>query len=155
MQTQLMLCEIIVEMVIQMNIKTYSELVKFQTFDERFEYLKLNGEVGRDTFGFDRWINQTFYRSSIWKKLRDQIIIRDNGCDLGLNGFEIPRRIIIHHMNPITIRDIELQSDFLLNPDFLICTSHSTHNALHYSDEQLIIKEPVKRFKNDTCPWRR
>lgn len=142
-------------MVIQMSIRTYSELIIFPTFEERFQYLKLNGEVGGETFGFDRWLNQVFYRSHQWKRLRDEIIIRDNGCDLGVEGFEINRRIIIHHMNPISINDIEKETEFLLDPEFLICTTHNTHNAIHYGDEKLLVTAPVERSKNDTCPWRR
>lgn len=107
-----------------------------------------------DTFGFDRWMNQVFYRSYEWKRLRDEIIIRDNGCDLAVEGFEINKRIIIHHMNPISDKDIENKSDFLLNPDFLICTTHNTHNAIHYSDETLLVTRPIERTRNDTCPWR-
>lgn len=136
-------------------IRTYSELVNFQTYEERFRYLKLDGVVGRETFGFDRYLNQVFYRSQKWKKIRDTVIIRDNGCDLGVEGYEIYGRIIIHHMNPITISDIERESDFLLNPEFLISTVHSTHNAIHYGDESLLITKPVERTKNDTCPWKR
>lgn len=141
-------------MVIQMSIKTYTELITFPTFEERFQYLQLNSEVGSETFGFDRWLNQVFYRSYQWKRLRDEIIIRDNGCDLGVEGFEINRRIIIHHMNPISINDIEKETDLLLNPEFLICTSHNTHNAIHYGDEKLLITAPVERRRNDTCPWK-
>lgn len=136
-------------------IRTYSELIQIPTYKERFEYLRLDGQVGRDTFGYDRYLNQIFYRSQKWKSVRDQIIIRDNGCDLAMEGYDIYNKIIIHHMNPITIQDIELQSDYLLNPEFLICTTHNTHNAIHYSDSNLLITMPVERTKNDTCPWRR
>lgn len=138
-----------------MSIKTYSELITFPTFEERFQYLCLNGAVGRDTFGFDRYMNQIFYRSREWKSIRDFVIVRDNGCDLGVEGYEINERIIIHHMNPITIEDIEKQSEFLLNPEFLISTVHSTHNAIHYGDDRQIITAPTQRTKYDTCPWRR
>lgn len=138
-----------------MNIRTYSELIKLQTFEERFNYLKLGGLVGKDTFGFDRYLNQIFYRSKKWKSARDYVIIRDNGCDLGIEGREIHERIIIHHMNPITIEDIEKESEFLLDPEFLITTTHNTHNAIHYSDESFLISIPVERFKNDMCPWKR
>lgn len=137
-----------------MTIKTYSELVGFETFEDRFNYLKLDGSVGKDTFGFDRYLNQLFYRSREWKSLRDQIIIRDNGCDLGVPGFEVGSRIIIHHMNPLTIDDVRNQTDLLLNPDFLICVSHRTHNALHYGNENLSLPKIVERTPNDTCPWR-
>lgn len=138
-----------------MSIRTYSELITLPTFEERFEYLRLDGEIGLQTFGFDRYMNQIFYQSYQWKRIRDEVIIRDNGCDLGIEGFEINKRIMIHHMNPISIDDIEKQSDFLLNPEFLICTSHNTHNAIHYGDEKLLITTPIERTKNDTCPWRR
>ena len=144
-----------VVMVIQMSIRTYSELITLPTFEERFEYLRLDGEIGLQTFGFDRYMNQIFYQSYQWKRIRDEVIIRDNGCDLGIEGFEINKRIMIHHMNSISIDDIEKQSDFLLNPEFLICTSHNTHNAIHYGDEKLLITTPIERTKNDTCPWRR
>ena len=136
------------------KIRTYSELITIPTFEERFKYLQLNGAVGEETFGFDRYINQTFYKSREWKRLRDEIIIRDNGCDLGVEGYEIYGRIIIHHMNPISIEDIQSISDFVLNPEYLIATTHNTHNAIHYGDESLLITTPLVRSKNDTCPWR-
>ena len=136
------------------NIRTYSELITFPTFKERFNYLKLDGLVGESTFGFDRYLNQMFYRSQRWKEIRDFVIIRDNGCDLGIEGYEIHSRIVIHHMNPITIEDIRKESEFLLDPEFLICTIHNTHNAIHYGDENLLIKAPIERSKNDTCPWK-
>ena len=137
-----------------MSIRTYSELIAFPTFEERFKYLQLNGQVGESTFGFDRYMNQVFYRSQKWKSIRDFVIIRDCGCDLGVEGYDIHGKIIIHHMNPLSMRDIETESDFLLNPDFLICTTHNTHNAIHYGDENLLVTAPVERTKNDTCPWR-
>ena len=137
-----------------MSIKTYSELSKLTTFEERYNYLRLNGLVGKETFGFDRYLNQVFYRSSKWRSIRDFVIVRDNGCDLGIEGREIHGRIIIHHMNPITIQDITQQTEFLLDPEFLISTSHETHNAIHYGDTNLLIQEPVERKRNDTCPWR-
>ena len=137
------------------NIKTYSELITISTFEERFKYLQLNGAVGKETFGFDRYINQNFYRSQEWKRIRDHVILRDNGCDLGLEGYEIYGRIYIHHMNPILLKDIIHQSDFLLNPEYLICTTHTTHNAIHYGDENLLITAPIERKPNDTCPWKR
>lgn len=141
-------------MVTMMSIRTYSELITLPTFEERFKYLKLNGQVGESTFGFDRYMNQVFYRSQKWKSIRDFVIIRDCGCDLGVEGYDIHGKIIIHHMNPLSMLDIETESDFLLNPDFLICTTHNTHNAIHYGDENLLITAPVERTKNDTCPWR-
>jgi len=136
------------------SIKTYSELIILPTFKERFEYLRLDGSVGEQTFGFDRYINQIFYQSYEWKKVRDFVIIRDNGCDLGMDGYEIRGRILIHHMNPITINDIEKRSDLLLNPDYLISTTHITHNAIHYGNERLLPKGPIERKQYDTCPWR-
>ena len=141
-------------MVTTMSIRTYSELITFSTFEERFKYLQLNGQVGESTFGFDRYMNQVFYRSQKWKSIRDFVIIRDCGCDLGVEGYDIHGKIIIHHMNPLSMRDIETESDFLLNPDFLICTTHNTHNAIHYGDAKLLVTAPIERTKNDTCPWR-
>jgi hypothetical protein len=138
-----------------MSIKTYTELSKLKTFEERFRYLKLDGAVGKETFGFDRYLNQIFYRSQKWKSIRDEVIIRDLGCDLGIEGYEIHGRIIIHHMNPITLRDLETESDFLLDPEYMISTIHNTHNAIHYGDESLLITAPIIRTKNDTCPWKR
>ena len=149
-----MLCEAIVGMVMKM-IRTYSELITFPTFEERYRYLRLEGKVGEDTFGFDRWLNQSFYKDPEWRAIRDKIIIRDNGCDLGIPGREIYSRIIVHHMNPITKDDILSRSAFLLNPEYLICTVKNTHDAIHYGDEGLLIKAPIERTKNDTCPWRR
>ena len=137
-----------------MSIRTYSELILLPTFEERFKYLQLNGRVGDDTFGFDRYINQKFYRSAEWKRIRDLVIMRDNGCDLALEGYEIYGRILIHHMNPITVNDVELNTEYLMNPEYLICVTHNTHNAIHYGDEKLINKGPVVRTKNDTCPWK-
>ena len=138
-----------------MNIRTYSDLSKLETFEDRFNYLRLNGFVGKETFGFDRYLNQVFYKSAKWRSVRDFVIVRDNGCDLGIEGREIYGKIIIHHMNPITIQDIEQESDFLLDPEFLISTVHETHNAIHYGDENLLIRTPIERKPNDTCPWRR
>lgn len=135
-------------------IRTYSELSKLQTFKERFRYLKLGNVVGETTFGFDRYLNQMFYKSQEWRKLRDQIIIRDNGCDLGIDGNDIFGKVIIHHMNPITKSDIIHKSDNLINSEYLICVSHRTHNAIHYGDESILYEPFVERTKNDTCPWR-
>lgn len=126
-----------------------------KTFSERYEYLKLNGVVGKETFGFDRYLNQQFYRSVEWKQLRDRIIVRDEGCDLAMEGYDIYGRIYIHHMNPIAVDDIANQSKFLLDPEFLICTSFNTHNAIHYGDASLLITEPIVRRENDTCPWKK
>ena len=135
-------------------IRTYSELSNLKTFDERFEYLKLNGNVADITFGFDRHLNQKLYTSTIWTSLRDKIIVRDLGCDLGLEGYDIYRNIIIHHMNPIVLDDIVTCTDYLLNPNYLICTSLLTHNAIHYGDADLLPRGPVTRAPNDTCPWK-
>ena len=136
------------------TIRTYSELCQLSTFEDRFDYLRLNGSVGKDTFGFDRYLNQQFYRSSEWKRIRDRVILRDNGYDLGIDEYEIHGRILIHHMNPISIEDLQHMSDFLMNPEYLICVSHRTHNAIHYGDESLIVSAPIERSQNDTCPWR-
>lgn len=137
------------------EIRTYSELITLPTFEERFQYLKLGGSVGKETFGFDRYLNQTFYRSQEWKSIRDFVIVRDLGCDLAMEGYEIHGRIYIHHMNPISVRDIINQSEYLLNPDFLVATTHQTHNAIHYGDVNLLVTAPVERSRNDMCPWRK
>lgn len=137
-----------------MNIKTYSELITLPTFEERYRYLRLGGRVGKETFGFDRYINQAFYKSEEWLSIRDYVIIRDNGCDLGIEGREIYGRIIIHHMNPIRLDDIVNKTKYLLDPEYLITTVKNTHDAIHYGDEDLLITVPRERTKNDTCPWR-
>ena len=129
--------------------------MKLSTFEERFEYLKLGGKVGEETFGFDRYINQVLYTSPEWKSIRSYVITRDNGCDLGMPDREIrSEKILIHHMNPITVDDIVERSDYVLNPEYLICTILNTHNAIHYGDSELLYKDPIVRSKNDTCPWR-
>lgn len=135
-------------------IRTYSELSKIPTFLGRYEYLRLQGVVGEDTFGFDRYMNQFFYHSPEWRKVRDIVITRDLGCDLGIPGRDIYDRIYIHHMNPIRPEDIRNRMEMILDPEFLIVTSDRTHRAIHYSDEGLLLKEEVVRFKNDTCPWK-
>jgi len=135
------------------TIRTYDELIKFKTFTERFNYLKLNGQVGDSTFGFDRYLNQRFYKSPIWKKLRNEIIVRDNGCDLAFDGREIFGKLFIHHMNPIRTNDILEQTEWLLNPDYLVCVSYETHNAIHYGTEELLKKDFAERKPNDTCLW--
>ena len=137
------------------SIKTYSELIQLPTFIERYRYLRLGGRVGEETFGFDRYLNQQFYKSDEWLAIRDHVIVRDMGCDLGMEDREIYGRILIHHMNPISVDDIRNRSDFLLNPEYLICTTKNTHDAIHYGDESLLITAPIERTKNDTCPWRR
>lgn len=137
-------------------IRTYSELIKLDSFIERYRYLKLSGKVGEDTFGFDRWLNQKFYKSPEYRKVRREVILRDNGCDLGDPEFEIAGRVIIHHMNPITQTDILERSDFSLDPEYMICVSHGTHNAIHYGDEsKLPINDIVIRRPNDQAPWKR
>ena len=151
----LMQCVVTMGKMILMTIRTYSELMSLPTFEERYRYLKLNGRVGEDTFGFDRYLNQVFYTSDEWRSLRNQIIVRDNGCDLGIADRKIYGKIIIHHMNPITKEDILKRSDYLLNPEYLITTVDSTHKAIHYGDESKLVLPPVERRKNDTCPWRR
>lgn len=138
-----------------MKIRTYSELIQYNTLLDRYRYLKLGGKVGEETFGMDRYLNQQFYKSKEWRKVRDEIIIRDGACDLGLPDREITSRIIIHHMNPITKYDILNQTEFLLNPEYLICTLKRTHDAIHYGDESLLFNELVERSANDTCPWKR
>ena len=137
------------------TIRTYSELIKLQTFEERFEYLNLNGVVSQSTFGSERYLNQMFYTSDEWRKLRNEIIIRDNGCDLGIEGFDIYSKIFIHHMNPITEEDILRHSKYLIDPEYLICASMRTHNAIHYGDISQVSSIPIERKPFDTCPWRK
>lgn len=136
------------------SIKTYSKLIEIPTFIERYRYLKLDGSVGIETFGFDRYLNQALYKSHEWKRVRDQVIIRDNGCDLGIDDRTIYGTIIIHHMNPITERDIHDRNPIIFDPDFLITVSLNTHNAIHYGDESLVLNEIVERKPNDTILWR-
>lgn len=155
MQKLLKQCEIMEGKVIQMSIRTYSELITLPTFEERFRYLQLGGKVGEDTFGHDRYLNQMFYTSDEWRRIRRDVIVRDNGCDLGIQDREIHGSIIIHHMNPITIEDIINRSEFLLNPEYLISTVKNTHDAIHFSDERILITDPIERRPNDTCPWKR
>lgn len=136
-------------------LKTYSEMIKFKTFIERFEYLKVGGKVGDETFGYSRYLNQRFYHTPEWKEARDKVIIRDNGCDLGIEDRMIRSRIIIHHLNPITERDILDRNPAIFDPENLVCVSKATHDAIHYGDSSLLISDiPVIRTKNDTCPWR-
>lgn len=138
-----------------MNIRTYSELITLPTFEERYRYLKLNGNVGEETFGFDRYLNQMFYRSAKWRSVRDYVIIRDGGFDLAVKDREIRGKILVHHMNPISKVDILNESEFLLNPEYLISTVKNTHDAIHYGDESLLITNPVTRRRNDMCPWKK
>ena len=137
-----------------MNIRTYSKLITIPTFEERYNYLKLNGIVGKETFGYDRYLNQLLYRSSDWRSFRDRIIIRDNGCDLACEGFELQSRIIIHHIDPITVEDILNKHPKVFDPENVVSTSHNTHLAIHYGDKNLISIGPINRHKNDTCPWK-
>lgn len=138
------------------NIRTYSELSKLKTFRERYEYLKLDGTVGEETFGFDRYINQMFYKSEEWKRIRNYVITRDNGCDLGIPDRKIVDSVIlVHHMNPITKEDIINKNEILLDPEYLITTIKPTHDAIHYGDENLLAEDLIIRSKNDTCPWKR
>ena len=137
-------------------IKRYSELIRYDTFIDRYHYLNLVGQVGIETFGLDRYLNQTLYRSSRWRRTRNQVILRDNGCDLGMEGFDIVDRIIVHHINPLTVQDIEEDVDEIYDPEFLICCSFDTHNAIHYGDEELLlIDEIIERRPNDTILWRK
>lgn len=137
------------------SIRTYSELITLPTFEERYRYLRLKGSIGEETFGYDRYLNQKFYRSAEWKRIRDFVIVRDNGCDLGIEDRPINSRILIHHMNPITLNDIRYATEALMNPEYLISVAHVTHNAIHYGDEDLLVKGPIVRTKYDTCPWKR
>lgn len=136
-----------------MKIRSYSELSLLDTFDERFEYLKLSGGIGRSTFGFDRYINQSFYKSKEWKDIRNFVISRDNGCDLGIPGYEIHIELLIHHMNPMSIKDIVFKNAVILDPEFLITTTHNTHNAIHYGVDKLIPKVVTERSPGDTRLW--
>lgn len=134
-------------------VRSYSELRRIKTFEDRFKYLSLRGKVGRSTFGFDRYVNQQFYTSAQWRRLRHDVIVRDNGCDLGVEGYEIHDRLYIHHMNPMTVDDISDGDPNILNPEFLITTTHRTHNAIHYGDEKLLAKPLVERRMGDTKLW--
>lgn len=136
-------------------MKTYTELISLPAFKERFDYLKLNGKIGEETFGFDRYLNQQFYRSQEWKKIRNQIIIRDHACDIAHPDFPIAGRIYIHHLNPITSEDIINRTRYLIDPEFLVCVSYDTHYSITYGDEGLLPSGPVERKPNDTCPWRK
>ena len=143
------------EIEIIMKNRNYTKLLTFKTFEERFLYLKLSGNIGYETFGSSRWINQKFYMSSEWRRIRDEVIIRDNGMDLGIEGYPIYGKIYIHHMNPITENDILAHSAYLVDPEFLICVSSETHNAIHYGNFENISKDPIIRFPNDTIPWKK
>ena len=135
-------------------IRSYSELMKLETFEERFEYLKLSGNVGTETFGSRRYVNQAFYRSKEWESIKNRVILRDNGCDLGIPGREIFGRVYVHHMNPVSVEDVEEFSKFLTDPEYLITTTFQTHQAIHYGGRDLLVLDPVERYPNDTCPWK-
>lgn len=144
-----------IQLIFRKAIKTYSELSRLSTFEERYNYLRLLGRVGEDTFGFDRYMNQMFYRSKEWKQIRDYVIARDLGCDMGLEGYEINGPVYVHHMNPITPNDIENSTEQLLNPEYLVCVSKDTHDAIHYGLEKNYNKyKIIERAPNDTCPWK-
>ena len=135
------------------NNRSYHELRELETFIERFRYLELRGTLGEATFGFDRWINQRFYKSSEWKWARDTVIVRDNGCDLGVLGYEIHSGLLVHHMNPLALRDLKEGEDWILDPEFLITTTLKTHNAIHYGDESRLPRGPIVRKRGDTRLW--
>ena len=136
-------------------IRTYSQLIQLSTFEERFNYLRLNGVVANETFGFDRYLNQQFYKSPEWKRIRQQVIIRDQGCDLALPNHEIAGQIFVHHMNPVSLEDIENNPEILLDPEYLVCVSLETHNAIHYGDNSYGNKDVIPdRYPGDTIPWR-
>jgi hypothetical protein len=134
-------------------VRSYRQLRRFETLEERYKYLALKGTVGQSTFGFDRWVNQRFYTSKQWRDIRSEVIVRDDGCDLGIPGYEIHKGLSIHHMNPMTLEDIESGVADILNPDFLISVSHRTHNAIHYGDESLLPRPPIVRTSGDTKLW--
>lgn len=137
-----------------MTERSYHELRQYETFLDRYHYLKLTGQVGAETFGVDRYLNQVLYRSRKWRRARDEAIVRDNGCDLGVDGYDINDMIVVHHMNPITLEDIENEEEWIFDPEYLICCSKRTHNAIHYGDESLLLRLPVERRPFDTCPWK-
>jgi hypothetical protein len=141
------------QVILMTRVRRYSELSQLETFEERYEYLKLDSVVGTSTFGFDRWINQQFYRSWEWKRVRNEVIVRDNGCDLGVEGYELHSNLLIHHMNPVTVDDIQHGVKWILDPNFLITTSKRTHNAIHYGDASLLPRGPVTRRSGDTTLW--
>jgi len=136
------------------KIRTFSELSRLRTFEERYQYLRLTGTVGESTFGFDRYLNQIFYGSKRWRRTRDGIIVRDNSCDLGMRGYEIYGQVYIHHLNPISMDEVEDDDDSLYEPELLICTSYNTHLAIHFGSESLLPQLPIERRPNDTCPWK-
>lgn len=135
------------------QIRTYTELSRLETFEDRFDYLSLKGMVGQDTFGFDRYLNQGFYKSREWKNIRSHVIVRDKGCDLGVDGYEIRAHLLVHHMNPVMRDDILHGEEWIIDPEFLITTSHQTHNAIHYGDKRLLPRGPIVRQPGDTRLW--
>ena len=137
-----------------MMIRTYSNLIQIPSFEERYRYLKLSGKVGATTFGMERYLNQFFYNTDEWKQIRRHVILRDYGCDLAVRDREIMGLIFVHHMNPITKEDIVRRSNFLLDPEYLVCVSKNTHDAIHYGDESLLLLPFIERRPNDTCPWK-
>ncbi len=149
-----MLCVIMRGRVTTMSIKTYSEVIALPTFEDRFNYLQLKGRVGQETFGYDRYLNQILYNSYEWRKFRREIIVRDNGCDLACEGHDINDKALIHHINPIRVEDIINRNPIVFDPENVITTILSTHNAIHYCDENLLIISPIERRQNDTCPWK-
>lgn len=140
---------------VEKRIRTYKELVSIDNYLDRYKYLKLGGAVGQETFGFERYLNQKFYRTDEWRKVRDYVIVRDNGCDMAFDGREIHSKILIHHLNPVMPNDILERQSWILDPEFLVCVCKQTHDAIHYGDESLLLLDPVIRTKNDTCPWRK
>lgn len=135
------------------RVRKYSELRRLTSFEDRFDYLALHGEVGKATFGFDRWVNQQFYRSREWEQVRGFVIVRDEGCDLGVPGYDIHSRLMVHHMNPVTAEALIHGEEWVLDPEFLITTTHRTHNAIHYGDDSLLVKPPIERRPGDTRLW--
>lgn len=138
-----------------MGLRTYSELITLPTFKERFNYLRLDGRVGLETFGHDRYLNQILYNSPEWRNLRSRIVTRDCGRDLACEGYDIYGQVLVHHINPITVKDILDRNPMVFDPENLITTVHNTHNAIHYGDDSLLTTEPITRYKDDTCPWNR
>lgn len=145
----------VIRMITKTSIKTYSELITIPTFLERYRYLKIGGRIGEETFGYDRYLNQTLYRSPEWKRFRRDMILRDNGLDLACDGYEIYEKILVHHIDPITPRDVIRRDPKIFDPENVVCVSLNTHNAIHYGDESLLMLDPIVRTKNDTCPWKR
>lgn len=135
--------------------RTYTELSKLETLEERYQYLRLDGIVGEETFGVNRWLNQIFYKLPEWRMVRDKVITRDQGCELGVDGYDIKGPIFVHHMNPVTVEDILYDFEKLIDPEYLISSSKLTHDAIHYGNEDLLPKDYIERTKNDTCPWKR